>query len=98
MPLAQRLRIEKRNGYVLAVDPAAPSWIATNDDGAWVLRQLRAGTPRDDISYRFARRVGVSLARALQLVAPFADEVAEFASPRTVPPTAGGRAICSPTG
>ncbi len=91
MPLAQRLRIEKRNGYVLAVDPAAPSWIATNDDGAWVLRQLRAGTPRDDISYRFARRVGVSLARALQLVAPFADEVAEFASPANRPPY-GGRA------
>jgi MoaA/NifB/PqqE/SkfB family radical SAM enzyme/SAM-dependent methyltransferase len=93
------LHIERREGYSLVVDPAAPSWLATNEDGAWLLRQLRTGasreagqvsqSARDEVSYRYARRVGVSLARALELVGRFADEAGDFISPPSRTPYRG---------
>jgi len=89
MQANDNLHIEKRKGYHLVVDPGAPNWLATNDDGAWVLRELRAGRSCDDIAYRYAKRHSLSLARALALVGPFADEVASFVHPPARPPYRG---------
>ncbi|MFB3883462.1 MAG: DUF5714 domain-containing protein [Armatimonadota bacterium] len=83
------LYVERRAGYVLVLDPLAPNWAATDEDGAWVLRQLLAGLTRDEVTYRFAKRAGVSLRRALELVEPFADEVSDLASPPVKSPYRG---------
>jgi MoaA/NifB/PqqE/SkfB family radical SAM enzyme/SAM-dependent methyltransferase len=71
------------------LDPLAPNWAATDEDGGWVLRQLRAGLTRDEVSYRFAKRAGVSLRRALELVEAFADEVGELAASQVSTPYRG---------
>ena len=60
MPIRDQLHIEKRGDYLLALDPLASNWVATDDDGGWALRQLRNGLSRDEVSYRFAKRAGVS--------------------------------------
>jgi MoaA/NifB/PqqE/SkfB family radical SAM enzyme/SAM-dependent methyltransferase len=89
MPISDQLHLEKRGGYLLVLDPLAPNWVATDEDGGWVLRQLRNGLSRDDVSYRFAKRAGISLRRALELVGCFADEVGEVAAPSARPPYEG---------
>jgi MoaA/NifB/PqqE/SkfB family radical SAM enzyme/SAM-dependent methyltransferase len=81
MLLSDKLHFERRDGYILVVDPGAPSWLATNEDGAWALKQWRAGRTRDGVSYRYARRAGVSLERAVHLIGRFAEEAAGFVSP-----------------
>ncbi len=81
MALSGQLHVEKREGYHLVLDPAAPNWVATNEDGAWLLRQLRAGRSREETSYRYAKRTKVDLRRALELVGRFAEEAGDFASP-----------------
>ncbi|MDH4179319.1 MAG: radical SAM protein, partial [Armatimonadota bacterium] len=81
MASGDQLHVEKREGYHLLLDPAAPNWLATNQDGDWILRQLRAGRPRDEVSYRYAKRAKVSLRRGLTLVGRFADEAGQFAAP-----------------
>jgi len=81
MPIGERLHVERRPGYVLVLDPLAPNWAATDEDGAWVLRQLRAGLARDEVSYRFAKRAAVGLRRALELVGAFAGEAGDLAAP-----------------
>jgi len=83
------LHIEKREGYHLVIDPAAPHWLATNQDGAWAIAQLRRGRSPDEISYRYAKRRAVSLGEALRMVGRFADEVADFAPPPARPPYRG---------
>lgn len=81
-----RLHVERRSNYTLVLDPLAPNWAATDEDGAWVLRQLRSGLTRDEASYRFAKRAAVSLSRGLELVQAFADEVGDLAaSPTRIP-------------
>jgi MoaA/NifB/PqqE/SkfB family radical SAM enzyme/ubiquinone/menaquinone biosynthesis C-methylase UbiE len=85
MLLTGTLHIEKRDGYHLVIDPAAPNWLATNAEGAWVIQRLRAGESREDVAYRYAKRVGCGLSAALRRVASFADEVGPFASPACGP-------------
>ena len=89
MSPSEKLHFEERDGYWLVVDPSAPSWLATNEDGAWTLRQLRAGKARDEVSYRYARRAGVSLERSAHLVQRFAAEAAAFVSPPKQAPYRG---------
>ncbi len=89
MSVSTQLHVERRDGYHLALDPSAPNWVATNAEGAWILRQLRRGRPRDEVAWRYAKRVSVSLRRALALVEPFADEVSDLAAPRREPPYKG---------
>ncbi len=81
MPISDQLHFEKRGDYVLVLDPLAPNWVATDEDGARVLRQLRSGLSQDEVSYRFAKSAGVSLARALDLVSAFAEELGEIVAP-----------------
>ncbi|UCC67198.1 MAG: methyltransferase domain-containing protein, partial [Armatimonadota bacterium] len=80
MASRDQLHVEKREGYHLLLDPAAPNWLATNEDGNWILHQLRAGRSRDEVSYRYAKRTNVSLRRGLALVGRFADEAGQFAA------------------
>ena len=96
MTASDRLHVEKRDGYYLVLDPAAPNWLATDEDGAWIARRLRAGQARDEISYRYAKRVGVSLRRGLELVGRFAEEAGEFASPRNGPAYRGRASYLEP--
>ncbi len=88
-PTADRLHIERRGDYLLALDPLAPNWVATDESGAWMLRQLRGGLSVDELGYRFSKRAGVSLSRALQLASAFHDEVGDIAVPSTRPPYRG---------
>jgi MoaA/NifB/PqqE/SkfB family radical SAM enzyme/SAM-dependent methyltransferase len=96
MVVTDRLHIEKRAGYHLILDPSAPNWIAADEDGAWTLRQLRAGRTRDDVAYRFAKRAGIGLRRALELVDRFADEVGDLARPALSPPYEGRHRYLQP--
>jgi MoaA/NifB/PqqE/SkfB family radical SAM enzyme/SAM-dependent methyltransferase len=80
MSASEQLHTEKREGYQLILDAAAPNWAATNADGAWILRRLRSGKSQDEVTWGYARRAAVSLRRALELVQPFADEVSDLAS------------------
>jgi MoaA/NifB/PqqE/SkfB family radical SAM enzyme/SAM-dependent methyltransferase len=89
MPMNDQLYVERRDGYCLVLDPMAPNWLATTEDGAWVLRHLRAGVSPDEVSYRYARRASISLRRALRLVGRLADEAADFASPPACAPYRG---------
>jgi len=89
MAASGKLHVEKRQGYQLLLDPTAPNWVAVDDEGARILQQLRSGRPLDEVTYRYARRVGVSLQRAVELVGRFADEVEEFSAPSPHPPYEG---------
>jgi MoaA/NifB/PqqE/SkfB family radical SAM enzyme/SAM-dependent methyltransferase len=79
------LYFERRDGYHLVVHPAGPHWLAVNDDGALVLRELRAGGSADEVSSRLAKRRGVSLQQAMAWVSRFADEAADFLVPAARP-------------
>ena len=94
--MTETIHIEERDGYLLAVRPAAPSWLAVNEDGAWALEQLRAGRSQDEISFLYSRRAGLSLARSLSLVERFLDEAGSFAAPRSRPPYRGRAAYLQP--
>jgi len=59
--------------------------MATNAEGAWAARLLRAGASRDEVSYRYAKRAGIPLGRALHLVASFADEARDLVAPSERP-------------
>jgi MoaA/NifB/PqqE/SkfB family radical SAM enzyme/SAM-dependent methyltransferase len=89
MGVRSQLHVAPRNGYHLVVDPLAPNWLATNEEGVWTVRQLAAGRSVDDISYRYAKRHMVSLAHALRVVTRFAEEVAGFVPPPARPPYLG---------
>jgi MoaA/NifB/PqqE/SkfB family radical SAM enzyme/SAM-dependent methyltransferase len=73
----------------LLIDPLAPNWLATNEDGARIVKQLWAGASADEISYRYAKRHMVGLRDALEVVGRFAEEVSEFVSPPPRPPYEG---------
>jgi len=96
MSASGQLHIEKRQDYRLVLDPTAPNWVAVDAEGAWILRQLRRGRSRDEVTYRYARRVGVSLRRAVELVGRFVDEVDEFAAPRAQSPYEGRQRYLKP--
>jgi MoaA/NifB/PqqE/SkfB family radical SAM enzyme/SAM-dependent methyltransferase len=89
MASGDELYLEARDGYHLVVDPGGPHWLAANEDGAFTLRRLRAGASPDDISYRLAKRRGVSLRQAMGWVSRFADEAADFLAPDARPPYRG---------
>jgi|GEM_PF-57978 len=83
------LHVENRPDYQLILDPAAPNWIATNQDGAWVIRQLRRGHRYDQVAYRYAKRVGISLRRAIELIDRFTDETGDLIASRSQAPYEG---------
>jgi len=89
MASSDTLHFEERERYWLVVDAGAPSWLATNEDGAWVLRQLRAGEARGEVGRKYAARAGVSLSRAAHLIDRFAAEAEAFVAPPARTPYRG---------
>lgn len=66
--------ITKVSGAVLALDPAAPNWIATDDRGARLLALFDGRTPLGDIVARYAGEMHLDVARAWLHVETFARD------------------------
>jgi len=84
-----QLHVSKQEGFHLAVDAQSPNWVATNEEGAWIVKQLWEGRSADEVSYRYAKRRALGLREALHVVGRFAEEVREFVSPPLRPPYEG---------
>ena len=61
-------------GAVLALDPAAPNWIATDDRGARLLALFDGKTPLRDVVARYAADVHLDVTRAWLHVETFARD------------------------
>ena len=66
--------VERAAGAAIAVDPAAPNWIATDDNGLRILRYLDGRTPLRDVVRAYAADSGLDLARAWLHVDTFARD------------------------
>ena len=66
--------VERAAGAAIAVDPAAPNWIATDDRGLRILRYLDGRTPLGDVVRAYAADSGLDLARAWLHVDTFARD------------------------
>ena len=56
--------LERAGGAAVAIDPAAPNWIATDERGLRILRYLDGRTPLGEVVRRYAADSGLDLARA----------------------------------
>lgn len=56
--------IERAAAAGVAIDPAAPNWIATDERGLRILRYLDGRTPRGEVVRQYADDSGLDLARA----------------------------------
>ena len=61
-------------GAVLALDPAAPNWVATDDRGTRLLALFDAKTPLTDLVARYASETHLDVARAWLHVETFARD------------------------
>lgn len=66
--------VERTAGAAIAVDPAAPNWIATDDRGLRILRYLDGRTPLGEVVRAYAGDAGIDLARAWLHVDTFARD------------------------
>jgi radical SAM protein with 4Fe4S-binding SPASM domain len=66
--------IERAAGAGIAIDPAAPNWIATDERGLRILRYLDGRTPLGEVVRRYAADSGVDLAHAWLHVDTFARD------------------------
>jgi len=56
--------VEREGGAVLAIEPAAPNWIATDDRGLRILRYLDGRTPLATVVRQYAADAGLDIGRA----------------------------------
>jgi 7,8-dihydro-6-hydroxymethylpterin dimethyltransferase len=56
--------VERTAGASLAIDPAAPNWIATDERGVMILRRLDGRTPLDEVVRGYAADSGLDVHRA----------------------------------
>ena len=56
--------IERAAAAGVAIDPAAPNWIATDERGLRIFRYLDGRTPRGEVVRQYADDSGLDLARA----------------------------------
>jgi radical SAM protein with 4Fe4S-binding SPASM domain len=56
--------VEHTGGGAIAIDPAAPNWIVTDDRGLRILRHLDGRTPLRDVVRAYAAETDVDLGRA----------------------------------
>ena len=61
---APALVLERAGGAVLALDPASPNWVTTDDRGASILRRLDGCTPLGDVVRDYAAETGLDVHRA----------------------------------
>jgi radical SAM protein with 4Fe4S-binding SPASM domain len=66
--------VERASDAAIAIDPAAPNWIATDDRGLRILRYLDGRTPLGDVVRAYAADSGLDLARAWLHVDTFARD------------------------
>jgi hypothetical protein len=66
--------VERAAGTAIAIDPAAPNWIATDERGLQILRQLDGRTPLGQVVRSYAAEAGVDMARAWLHVDTFARD------------------------
>ena len=66
--------IERTPGGLVALDPAAPHWIATDERGNAILRRLDGRTPLGDVVRSYANETGLDLTRAWLHVETFARD------------------------
>ncbi|MEX2660679.1 MAG: radical SAM protein, partial [Vicinamibacterales bacterium] len=66
--------VERAADAVIAIDPAAPNWIATDDRGLRILRHLDGRTPLGEVVRAYAAESGLDLARAWLHVDTFARD------------------------
>src|SRR5918994_1898468 len=66
--------VERAAGAAIAIDPAAPNWVATDDRGLRILRYLDGRTPLRDVVRAYATDSGLDLAQAWLHVDTFARD------------------------
>ena len=66
--------IEHTTGAAIAIDPASPNWIATDDRGLRILRHLDGRTPLRDVVRAYAGESGLDFGRAWLHVDTFARD------------------------
>jgi radical SAM protein with 4Fe4S-binding SPASM domain len=66
--------VERTGGAVLAIDPAAPNWIATDERGLAILRRLDGRTPLDAVVRGYAEESHLDVHRAWLHVETFARD------------------------
>jgi len=66
--------IERSGHALLAIDPASPNWISTDERGIDILRLLDGRTPLAEVQRVYASRTGLDLARAWLDVETFARD------------------------
>ena len=65
---------ERSGGAILAVDPAAPNWIATDERGIAILRRLDGRTPLGDVVRQYAGEARLDVHQAWLHVETFARD------------------------
>jgi radical SAM protein with 4Fe4S-binding SPASM domain len=71
---APAFTVERAGGAVIALNPAAPHWVATDERGLRILAHLDGRTPLGDVTRAYAAEAGVDLARAWLHVETFARD------------------------
>jgi radical SAM protein with 4Fe4S-binding SPASM domain len=65
---------ERTRGALIAIDPASPHWIATDERGIAILRRLDGRTPLGDVVRGYAAETGLDMSRAWLHVETFARD------------------------
>ena len=66
--------IERTRGALIAIDPAAPHWIGTDERGIAILRHLDGRTPLGEVVRSYAAEAGLDMSRAWLHVETFARD------------------------
>jgi 7,8-dihydro-6-hydroxymethylpterin dimethyltransferase len=66
--------LERAAGATVAIDPAGPNWIATDDRGLRILRHLDGRTPLGEVVRAYAAETGLDVTRAWLHVDTFARD------------------------
>ena len=71
---APAMVVEGARGALMAIDPASPHWIATDERGIAILRRLDGRTPLGEVVRDYAIETGVDSSRAWLHVETFARD------------------------
>jgi radical SAM protein with 4Fe4S-binding SPASM domain len=66
--------VERAGPALLAIDPASPNWITTDERGVSILRRLDGRTPLGEVVREYAEEVGTDVHRAWLHVETFARD------------------------
>lgn len=66
--------VERTSGALIAIDPASPNWVITDERGADILRRLDGRTTLAEVTRQYADQSGVDLTRARLHVETFSRD------------------------